>query len=38
MDNCQDLLAAADMFGLEEVVVACCTFLKQELHPSNAIG
>ncbi|ELU11985.1 hypothetical protein CAPTEDRAFT_144257 [Capitella teleta] len=34
----QDLLAAADMLGLEGIVGACCSFLRQQLHPSNCIG
>ncbi|XP_013391404.1 actin-binding protein IPP [Lingula anatina] len=37
-DNCQDLLAAADMFGLPEVMTACCEFMKQQIHPSNCLG
>ncbi len=36
--SCQDLLAAADLLGLTDVVEACCEFLKEQLHPSNAIG
>ncbi len=36
--SCQDLLAAADLLGLTDVVEACCEFLKDQLHPSNAIG
>nr|CAD7432720.1 unnamed protein product [Timema monikensis] len=34
----QDLMVAADMLQLKEVVVGCTDFLKQELHCSNAIG
>nr|CAD7402247.1 unnamed protein product [Timema cristinae] len=34
----QDLMVAADMLELKEVVVGCTDFLKQELHCSNAIG
>ncbi|XP_050041918.1 actin-binding protein IPP-like [Dermacentor andersoni] len=37
-DNCQDLLAAANMFRLADVVQACCDFLQRELHPSNCVG
>ncbi len=36
--TCQDLLAAADMLGLSDVLEVCCVFLKEQLHPSNAIG
>lgn len=38
MDDCQDLLAGADMLGLSRVLEVCCTFMKNSLHPSNAIG
>jgi len=34
----QELLAAADMLQLPEVVEGCCNFLCCELHASNAIG
>lgn len=34
----QELLAAADMIQLLDVVEACCDFLCRELHPSNALG
>ena len=37
-DICQDLLAVADMLGLSDVLEVCCDFLKNQLHPSNAIG
>ncbi len=37
-DTCQDLLAAADMLGLSDVLEACCGFLEGQLHPSNCIG
>lgn len=37
-DNCQDLLAASNMFRLVDVVQACCDFLHRELHPSNCVG
>ncbi|XP_077981715.1 actin-binding protein IPP-like [Glandiceps talaboti] len=36
--NVQELLAAADMLELKEVVEACCTFLQSQLHPSNCVG
>ena len=37
-DNCEDLLAAADMFAMNEVMTACSTFLKERLQPENCIG
>lgn len=37
-ENCQDLLAASNMFRLTDVVQACCDFLQRELHPSNCVG
>lgn len=37
-NNVQELLIAADMVGLSEVVTNCTDFLIQELHPLNAIG
>lgn len=37
-DDAQDLLAAADMLQLADVVDVCCRFLTAELHPSNCIG
>ena len=36
--NVQELLIAADMLQLADVVSLCTSFLKQELHSSNAIG
>uniref|UniRef100_A0A336MRY9 Kelch-like protein diablo n=1 Tax=Culicoides sonorensis TaxID=179676 RepID=A0A336MRY9_CULSO len=36
--NVQELLAAADMLQIVEVVDGCCEFLVRELHPSNALG
>lgn len=36
--NVQELLAAADMLQLPEVVDGCCEFLCRELHVSNALG
>lgn len=36
--NVQELLAAADMLQLHEVVDGCCEFLCRELHASNALG
>lgn len=37
-ENVQDLMVAADMLELNEVVLGCTEFLKQELHDTNAIG
>lgn len=37
-DNVQDLMVAADMLELKEVVGGCTEFLKHELHATNAIG
>lgn len=36
--NVQELLAAADMLQLPEVVEGCCEFLCRELHSTNALG
>lgn len=36
--NVQELLAAADMLQLNEVVDGCCEFLCRELHATNALG
>lgn len=36
--NVQELLAAADMLQITEVVDECCDFLCRELHPTNALG
>jgi actin-binding protein IPP len=37
-DNVQEMMVAADMLELKEVVVGCTEFLKHELHATNAIG
>lgn len=37
-DNVQELLSAASMFQLNEVVEYCCKFLQKQLHPSNCVG
>jgi len=34
----QEVLTAANMIGLPEVVDSCTDYLKTELHPTNAIG
>lgn len=36
--NVQELLAAADMLQLPDVVTGCAQYLCRELHPSNALG
>ncbi|XP_033738171.1 actin-binding protein IPP-like [Pecten maximus] len=37
-ENCQDVLAAANMFGLQEIIALCCVFLKHKLHRENCLG
>ncbi|XP_002734502.1 actin-binding protein IPP-like [Saccoglossus kowalevskii] len=37
-ENVQELLSAADMLELPEVVQACSSFLQSQLHSSNCIG
>lgn len=37
-ENVQELMIAADMLQLKEVVSGCTDFLKKELHSSNCIG
>lgn len=37
-DNVQELFAAADMLELDDVVSGCISYLKQQLHYSNALG
>jgi len=36
--NVQEILIAADLFELREVIESCTDFLKSQLHPTNAIG
>lgn len=36
--NVQELLAAADMLQLPDVVTGCAQYLCRELHPSNTLG
>ncbi|KAM4642663.1 actin-binding protein IPP [Discoglossus pictus] len=36
--NVQELMTAADMLQLSQVVDLCCDFLKQHIDPSNCIG
>ncbi|KAI4461309.1 kelch protein [Holotrichia oblita] len=37
-NNVQELIVAADMLELHEVVLGCSDFLIKELHPINAVG
>ena len=37
-DNVQHLLKASSMLQLSEIVGACCTFLKGQLHATNCLG
>ena len=37
-DNVQHLLKAASILQLSEIVGACCTFLKGQLHSTNCLG
>lgn len=37
-NNVQELIVAADMLELHEVVLGCSEFLIKELHPINAVG
>ncbi|XP_007664546.1 actin-binding protein IPP isoform X2 [Ornithorhynchus anatinus] len=38
VNNVQELIVAADMLQLSEVVDLCCEFLKGQVDPSNCIG
>ncbi|XP_044527943.1 actin-binding protein IPP [Gracilinanus agilis] len=38
VNNVQELIVAADMLQLTEVVDLCCEFLKGQVEPSNCIG
>lgn len=37
-EACEDLLMAADMLSITEVVSVCCEFLWTKLQPENCIG
>ncbi|RUS78504.1 hypothetical protein EGW08_013751 [Elysia chlorotica] len=37
-ETCQDLLSAADMLGIEDVVDICSQFLIESLEPCNCVG
>uniref|UniRef100_A0A2C9JVG8 BTB domain-containing protein n=1 Tax=Biomphalaria glabrata TaxID=6526 RepID=A0A2C9JVG8_BIOGL len=38
VDTCQDLLALADMLGVEDVVEICSQFLIDNISPQNCVG
>uniref|UniRef100_A0A8C9RSG9 Intracisternal A particle-promoted polypeptide n=1 Tax=Scleropages formosus TaxID=113540 RepID=A0A8C9RSG9_SCLFO len=38
VENVQELMVAADMLQLSEVVTICCEFLKTQMDPSNCVG
>ncbi|XP_043941864.1 actin-binding protein IPP [Protopterus annectens] len=38
VNNVQEIIVAADMFHLCEIVDMCCKFLKEQMDPSNCIG
>lgn len=38
VDNVQELMVAADMLQLQEVVTVCGEFLKGHMDPSNCVG
>lgn len=38
VDNVQELMVAADMLQLQEVVSVCGEFLKGHMDPSNCVG
>ncbi|XP_036410565.1 actin-binding protein IPP [Megalops cyprinoides] len=38
VDNVQELIVAADMLQLNEVVTICCEFLKAQMDPCNCVG
>ncbi|XP_064194468.1 actin-binding protein IPP isoform X2 [Anguilla rostrata] len=38
VENVQELIVAADMLQLNEVVTICCEFLKAQMDPTNCVG
>jgi hypothetical protein len=37
-DNVTNVLRAAHMFNIAEIVDACCTYIEKQLHSSNCLG
>jgi hypothetical protein len=37
-DNVTNILRAAHMFNILEIVEACCKYIEKQLHPSNCLG
>ncbi|ESO92638.1 hypothetical protein LOTGIDRAFT_233079 [Lottia gigantea] len=37
-DNAQEMLSAGNLFEYPDIVEACCSFLKRQLHSSNCLG
>ncbi len=37
-DNVTNVLCAAHMFNIIEIVDACCKYIEKQLHPSNCLG
>lgn len=38
VDTCQDILAVADMFGLEDIVEICSEYLQANISVYNCVG
>lgn len=37
-DNVTNILRAAHMFNIIEIIEACCKYIEKQLHPSNCLG
>ena len=37
-DNVTNVLIAAHMFNITEIIDACCKYIEKQLHPSNCLG
>ncbi|CAF1283252.1 unnamed protein product [Adineta ricciae] len=37
-DNVTNILVAAHMFNITEIIDACCKYIEKQLHPSNCLG
>jgi len=37
-DNVTNILAAAHIFNINEIVEKCCHFIEKQIHPSNCLG